>query len=654
MQKIINALYRCIFFIFFAICYQVNAGLDVIVRNVGQGNCVAIKNGNKAIVIDCGVHQSGGYRALESMNKDINPSESDPFLNFLLGCELTVFLTHTHYDHFSILPYIIKNASSKYIAIQSIYCSDFEPTESYKSLQKTIPEIISVNTLADVAGIELLLGAGAKIEAVIPDPWPQVGKRVRTRSTDPNDNSLVLVVTDIVEKKKFLFPGDATGLTLEYIRRSPTNLEKLQDIDCIFIPHHGSNLSGAFDWFHFIKGYVTQIRPPLLAVISSDPTECDFLPWFGISQFDCFRCPLEIFDESEVSEHTISVTGGASFLTQQPIFVTKNAVTGFYHIISQNQSIQLFESGTCQFLSNKEVLSDHAQIAINQLLSENKLEEAGTKLIETYGPLENIPYELLTTITRYPFFRDLVIASLQEKLEEEFDINVLMKAAEYIELTTKVIEVLSRFHSSIEDEYLINLRQQRQFAEIVNQIVMDRYTTDIMPLDVTLKVAQYPELSTIVTRSLETNRDGITGSQLINLLKLSHLAEFAGLLFDSKLSESGSISSEMIQVILDMVTKSERGILAKTVYPFAASHAWLQKINNFFSKSNPLAIPHETLVVAAQYPELNEILLEILHSRYKQSVFLTEEEWLDYMRYVKRANNIDLLIELTTLPIIKE
>lgn len=130
MQKITKAIHSCIFFILLAICCQVNAGLDVMVRNVGQGNCIALKNGNKAIVIDCGTHQSGRYRALESTNEDINPPGSDPFLNFLLGCELTVFLTHTHYDHFSILPYIIKNASLKSIAIQSIYCSDFEPTES--------------------------------------------------------------------------------------------------------------------------------------------------------------------------------------------------------------------------------------------------------------------------------------------------------------------------------------------------------------------------------------------------------------------------------------------------------------------------------------------------------------------------------------------
>lgn len=529
---------------------------------------------------------------------------------------------------------------------------------SQLSLKKTTPSIISVNTLADVAGIERLLGDGIKIEAVMPDPWPQVGKRVRTRSTEPNDNSLVLVVMDTFEKKKFLFPGDATGLTLEYIIRSEANLEKLKDIDCIFIPHHGSNLSGAFDWFHFIKGHVTQNRPPLLAVVSSDPTECDFLPWLGISQFDCFRCTIETFNSS-VLEHPISVTGGTTFSTQQPIFVTKNAISGFYHIISQNQSIQLFESGTRQFLSNKEVLSDQDQITINQLLSENKLLEAGTKLIETYGSPGNIPYELLMSISRYPFFRNLVIASLQAKLADEFDINVLMQAAEYPALTTTVIKILRSPNHNISDEYLINLLQQRQFATTVNQILMDRYTTDIMPLDVTLKVAQYQELSTIVTHSLETNRADITGSQLINLLRFNHLAEFAGALFDNKLSEFGSISSEMMQVALDIITKSERGIFAKTVYPpsiiqFATSHNWLDKINSFFSDNKPLEIPHETLVVAAQYSELNDELFRILKNRYEQGVFLTEEEWLDYMRYTKRANNIDLLTALTQLPVIKE
>lgn len=221
MPKITKILRSYIFFIFLVICNHANARLEVMICNVGQGNYISIKNGGKAIIVDCGVNKSGSYRYLESEDSKINPVDSDPVLNFLSGCNVNFFLTHTHYDHFSILPHIIKNAHSKGITIQSIYCSDFEPTESYKRLIKEISQIISVNTLQDVMGIESLLGVGTKIEAVIPDPWPQVGKKVRTRSTDPNDNSLVLVVTDTVENKKFLLPGDATGRTLEYIRRTP-------------------------------------------------------------------------------------------------------------------------------------------------------------------------------------------------------------------------------------------------------------------------------------------------------------------------------------------------------------------------------------------------------------------------------------------------
>lgn len=128
------------------------------IRSYGRhSNYVSIKNGNKVIIVDCGVHQSGNYRALESLNEDINPPSSDPVLIFLLGCEVSIFLTHTHYDHFSILSYFIKNATLKSITIKSIYCSDFEPTNSYKNFRRVVPSITSVNTLQDVIEIEQLL-----------------------------------------------------------------------------------------------------------------------------------------------------------------------------------------------------------------------------------------------------------------------------------------------------------------------------------------------------------------------------------------------------------------------------------------------------------------------------------------------------------------
>lgn len=656
MQKIMKILHSFIFLIILVICGQANARLAVMVRTVGQGNYISIKNGNKAIIVDCGVHQSGSYRTLESLNEYINPPKFDPVLNFLSGCEVSVFLTHTHYDHFSILFYFIKNATLKSITIKSIYCSDFEPTNSYKNFRKIVPPIISVNTLQDVTGIEQLLGPGANIEAVIPDPWPQVGKKVRARSKDPNDNSLVLVVTDTVENKKFLFPGDATGLTLEYIIKNPSNIEKLKNIDCIVIPHHGSNEAGAFEWFHFIKENAT-ILTPLLSIISSDPAECDFLPWFGICKFNCFRTTPKISDDF-VEEHSIDVARD-QLRTTQPIFVTKNAASGFYYIITQNQSIQLFEGKTRLFLSNKEELLDRNHIEINSLLSENKLEEALEKLKTIYDTPGSIPFELLMTIDRYDPFRGIVIQSLEEKLKENFDINILMKAAEYSELNNKVINVVNGYHDDITDENLINLLQKPQFKDVVNSVLSNRYLTSVMPLNTALKIAQNPVFAEIVINSLETNKADITGSQLINLLKFSHLSEFVGSLFDAKLSEFGSISSEMVQVVLDLITKSEQGMFAKTVYPssiidFADSHNWLEKINNFFSASNYSSIPHETLVIAAQYPALNSTVLNILTLKNENNLYLSEEEWIDYMRQTKRANNLELLQKIAVLEVVKE
>jgi hypothetical protein len=108
-------------------------------------------------------------------------------------------------------------------------------------------KITSVNSDSDVANVGNVLGDNVAVDVVIPEEWPRHGKNSKAkRSKDQNDNSMAIVVTDKDNGKKFLLPEDATGATLDCVIKSLNNVEKLQNIDCIIVPHHGSNLSGAF------------------------------------------------------------------------------------------------------------------------------------------------------------------------------------------------------------------------------------------------------------------------------------------------------------------------------------------------------------------------------------------------------------------------
>jgi hypothetical protein len=44
------------FALFFSCFYSVYADVEMLVCNVGQGNSIAVKNKNKAVVVDSGYH----------------------------------------------------------------------------------------------------------------------------------------------------------------------------------------------------------------------------------------------------------------------------------------------------------------------------------------------------------------------------------------------------------------------------------------------------------------------------------------------------------------------------------------------------------------------------------------------------------------------
>jgi beta-lactamase superfamily II metal-dependent hydrolase len=635
--------------IVFACCMHANAYLEIMVRNVGQANCVAIKNGNKAILIDCGVHQSGSYRTLLSSSP-----RTDPVLGFLQNCELTVFITHTHYDHFSLLLFIIKNVSPRNIALRSIFCSDFSCTDSYKALITSLQQmygipITSVNKDTDLSGVKDILGGGVTIEPVIPSEWPQHGKKVRRRSTDPNDNSLVLVVKDAIEDKKFLFPGDATGLSLEYIRRDSGNIEKLKDIDCIIVPHHGSNLSGAFDWVHFVEKNVSAssfpssssslpsspsssststMIPPLLAVVSSDPKECDSLPWFGVRDFFCFRSPPNSLGDV-VEEHDISVATGTIEKYKKPVFVTKNAKAGYFLIQSFKRAIHLFNGTNLEFLSNKEVVEPSPDVGILLDLSQNKLNDAYKKITNNYKA-DTLPDVILIEIFNHKKFEQIAIESLKAKLSSStsLPVDLFMIAAKY-SLDSVLQQAVINFikGSQASDENLMDLLQYPHLYSTVSEVIKEKYKGDL-PLNVAFRIAHYVGFSDLINNTLNNHAEEISDEKLFELAHYDHLKERIKLILGEKLTK-GVISPQVIELAITLGKGVE------------VSAAFKKHIDD---------APHDSLSTASRYSDLNVMVFEILNKR----IYLTEEEWLDYMLQTKKYGNSELLTKIAGLQVIKE
>jgi hypothetical protein len=192
--------------------------------------------------------------------------------------------------------------------------------------------------------IKDVLGTEVEISPVLPMTWPTTGKSPHEKiSEDPNDNSISLVVK--YGQSKILLTGDSTGATLNAVQKVSQNIENLKDITCMLLPHHGSNLNGAFTWFYFAKSNVSSgFSLPLLTIISSDPKEADHLPWAGVSKFTCERSG----GSSKVPQHVISTEkkGLLKCLIDEPVYLTADAQRGFWTVLFYTDGSLALYDGT--------------------------------------------------------------------------------------------------------------------------------------------------------------------------------------------------------------------------------------------------------------------------------------------------------------------
>lgn len=344
--------------------------MKLFMGNVGQGNLMAVRVGDEAMVVDCGYHRtSSKYNKLQTQCTLIEEgalTDEPPLQTFLRGSTVKFVITHKHYDHYSFLREVVSWSTH---TNGSIFYNDFG-----KGPKIPFPEGIKIKRILarKDASDGLALGK-AEVNFILPTEGVKKGRK---RSTDPNDNSLVLTVT--LGADKILFTGDASGATLNAIQQVPENLKMLKNVTCIAIPHHGSNLNGEFAWFYFVKDH-SDIGIPILGLVSSDPKEADHLPWYGISQLVCNRNTKVI---TTILTHAIN-TAKELVTTDQPIFLSSDAKHGFWTVVfnggKTHTAPEVYDGMPCKGMDF--FINDHSGV-----LSEPDLSEKRKKY-----PIESLP-----------------------------------------------------------------------------------------------------------------------------------------------------------------------------------------------------------------------------------------------------------------------
>lgn len=185
--------------------------LQIYFMDVGQADCILIRNQNQNMLIDAGNNEDG--QKLVNYFKSIGIEEFE----YVIG-------THPHEDHIGGFDNIINSFKIKNVLLPEAYTttktfSDVLTAIENKNLEITVPNI----------GDTIDFG-GTNIEVMY----------VGNNESDLNDNSIVLKLT--YGKYSYLFTGDTTS-----------NCEKLMlnkdiKVDVLKVAHHGSKSSSTKDF----------------------------------------------------------------------------------------------------------------------------------------------------------------------------------------------------------------------------------------------------------------------------------------------------------------------------------------------------------------------------------------------------------------------
>ena len=187
------------------------AALEVQFIDVGQADCILIRNEDHNMLIDAGNNKDG--KLLVKYLKDLGITEFD----YVIG-------THPHEDHIGGLDNIIKSFTIKHLMMPDVTTNTktFEEVldaAEKKELQIEIPEIDSTFMMGDLKFTVIHTG---------------------TNEEDLNSDSIVLRMD--YKNNSYLFTADVTGDV------EKTLLDKNIDVDIYQVAHHGSVYSNTYEF----------------------------------------------------------------------------------------------------------------------------------------------------------------------------------------------------------------------------------------------------------------------------------------------------------------------------------------------------------------------------------------------------------------------
>lgn len=377
-----------------------NSKLHIFAFNVGQGNCIILRKGAAAVIIDAGE----GSGKIDSFRALILPK----IKTVLKGAKIkAIFITHPHDDHYNILKefenLIPKNIPGYFGGEESFWKSQKE-----KPVLNTVAKKLNIkyiSTKEQIEGVKEELGnLMPEVTLTLLSPEMSVTQDIEIEKTKkpekkkkskssqeqakekPNRHSLIIKVT--YGGRSILFTGDAEGegvgrfighvenkehvkLLLQYLppdKSEPlkekineegikttkeqseeaqkffkANREALEGIDAVFLPHHGSSSENSQRWMGY---FMKPLQPTWF--VSSTPEGAHKLPTRSIIE----RCDASIVHKP----HAFSYAGeGGTYnkiplfqFTTKPLYITGAAPGGVYWLrisnIDSNGAIELYDA----------------------------------------------------------------------------------------------------------------------------------------------------------------------------------------------------------------------------------------------------------------------------------------------------------------------